>query len=334
MKVVRAPKFWEAERPGVFAHALAPIGAVYGLMTAKRMARRGARVDAFVVCVGNFVVGGAGKTPTAIAIARMLQGAGERVAFLSRGFGGERRAAPLLVDPLLHTSRAVGDEPLLLAKVAPCYVGADRVASARAAIEAGARALVLDDGLQNPSLIKDFSIAVIDGEARFGNGLCLPAGPLRAPLAAQAPYVDALVVIGSEAPRDLRTIAPGRPLFGARLQVNAEAAAKLVGRSVLAFAGIARPEKFFASLEAIGARVAVTRIFPDHHRFSLAEIKKIVAEAERRDLIAVTTEKDRVRIPYKDAEGILTLPVSLGFDDARAVAKRLSETRAARRRGL
>ena len=192
----------------------------------------------------------------------------------------------------------------------------------------------MDDGLQNPSLIKDFSIAVIDAEARFGNGLCLPAGPLRAPLAAQAPYVDALVVIGSEAPRDPRMVAPGRPLFAGRLQVNAEAAAKLVGRSVLAFAGIARPEKFFASLEAIGARVAVRRIFPDHHRFSPSEMKKIVAEAERRDLIAVTTEKDRVRIPYNYAEGILTLPVSLGFDDARAVAKRLNEARAARRKGL
>ena len=176
-----APRFWARERPGLAARALAPLGALYGLATARRMARPGTRVDAPVICVGNYVVGGAGKTPTAIAVARLLQSAGERVAFLSRGYGGAPRAAPTRVDPQLHGALAVGDEPLLLARVAPCWVGADRVAAAREAIADGASALVLDDGLQNPALAKDYAIAVIDGEAGFGNGLCFPAGPLRAP---------------------------------------------------------------------------------------------------------------------------------------------------------
>ena len=176
-----APRFWARERPGLAARALAPLGALYGLATARRMARPGTRVDAPVICVGNYVVGGAGKTPTAIAVARLLQNAGERVAFLSRGYGGAPRAAPTRVDPHLHGALAVGDEPLLLARVAPCWVGADRVAAAREAIADGASVLVLDDGLQNPALVKDYAIAVIDGEAGFGNGLCFPAGPLRAP---------------------------------------------------------------------------------------------------------------------------------------------------------
>ncbi|MGD0642691.1 MAG: tetraacyldisaccharide 4'-kinase, partial [Roseiarcus sp.] len=163
-----APRFWARERPGLAARALQPLGALYGLATARRMARPGVQVEAAVVCVGNFVVGGAGKTPTAIAVARMLQGAGERVAFLSRGYGGAARAEPIEVDAAIQGAHAVGDEPLLLARIAPCFVGADRVAAARLAIARGASALVLDDGLQNPSLVKDFTFAVIDGEARFG----------------------------------------------------------------------------------------------------------------------------------------------------------------------
>ena len=184
-----APRFWARERPG-----LARAGAGAARRALRRWRRRGAwrgracAVDAPVICVGNYVVGGAGKTPTAIAVARLLQSAGERVAFLSRGYGGARRDAPTRVDPQLHGALAVGDEPLLLARVAPCWVGADRVAAAREAIADGASVLVLDDGLQNPALAKDYAIAVIDGEAGFGNGLCFPAGPLRAPPARQAPY--------------------------------------------------------------------------------------------------------------------------------------------------
>ncbi len=323
-----APRFWQDERPGWIARALSPLGAIYGAAAARRMARPGVAASAPVICVGNFVVGGAGKTPTAIAVARMLQTAGERVAFLSRGYGGVRRVAPLRVDPALHGAHDVGDEPLLLARIAPCYVGADRVASAAAAIEAGANVLLMDDGLQNPALAKDLSFAVVDGDTRFGNGLCLPAGPLRAPLEAQIGFVDAIVLIGGDidALGAVYDAAPGKPVFRARLQPDAVVSAGLIGRRVLAFAGIARPEKFFASLASIGASVVEARVFADHHAFSQLEIEALLSEASARDLIAVTTEKDHVRIARAYAREILALPVTLNFEDPRGLARLLAAT--------
>lgn len=328
-----APGFWARERPSLAARALEPLGALYGWATARRMARPGARVDAVVVCVGNFVLGGAGKTPTAIALARMLQSAGERVAFLSRGYGGAARAEPTQVDAAIHGARAVGDEPLLLARVAPCFVGPDRVAAAREAIAAGASALVLDDGLQNPSLVKDFTFAVVDGEARFGNGLCFPAGPLRAPPARQLPFVSAEVVVGGadEAMAALGALAPGKPIFRAWLEADAIVGAELVGRAVLAFAGIARPEKFFATLEALGARVAVRRRFADHHAYDAREIDALLAEAAARGLTPVTTEKDHVRLAPSHRRAILALPVALRFETPEPVAALLGAALAARR---
>jgi tetraacyldisaccharide 4'-kinase len=320
-----APRFWRQERPSLIARALSPLGALYGAATAIRMSRAGAKVPAPVVCVGNFVVGGAGKTPAAIAIAKLLQSAGERVAFLSRGYGGAARSEPLLVDSLVHNARLVGDEPLLLARVAPCFVGGDRVASARAAIESGASVLVMDDGLQNPALAKNLSFAVVDGEARFGNGLSFPAGPLRAPLAAQSRWIDAVIVIGGGVDaRSAEIGAPGKPIFRAWLQPDAIVSAKLVGRSVLAFAGIARPEKFFASLASIGAGVAAARVFADHHLFSPREIEGLIADAAARDLILVTTEKDHVRIAPAYSRDVVALPVTLNFEEPRGV-KRLLE---------
>ncbi len=328
-----APGFWARERPGLAALALAPLGALYGLATARRMARPGVRVDAAVVCIGNFVLGGAGKTPTAIAVARILQNAGERVAFLSRGYGGAARAEPIEVDVAIHGAGAVGDEPLLLARVAPCFVGRDRVAAARLAIAAGASALVLDDGLQNPSLAKDFSFAVIDGEARFGNGLCFPAGPLRAPPERQLPFVSAEIVVGgaAEAMAALGALAPEKPIFRANLEADAIVGAKVVGRPVLAFAGIARPEKFFTTLEALGARVAIKRRFADHHAYGAREIEALIAEALERGLTPVTTEKDQVRLAPEFRGATLALPVTLRFAAPERIAALLGEALAARR---
>jgi len=317
---MRAPAFW-GRPPGLVAWGLSPLGALYGAATARRMARAGAQAGAPVLCVGNFVVGGAGKTPTALALARLLRGAGEHPAFLSRGYGGQARAESRRVDPA-DSARSVGDEPLLLARVAPCYVGADRIASARLAVEDGASVLVMDDGLQNPALHKTLTAAVVDGDAPFGNGLCLPAGPLRAPLDAQIPYVDALVVIGgaSNAPSNIAARIGDKPLFAARLQADAIAAATLIGRPVLAFAGIARPDKFFATLEGLGAQVAVRVTFPDHWRFSPREIDRLLMRAEAGGLIAVCTEKDFVRLPPDRQPHVRALPVTLSFDEPDAVA--------------
>jgi tetraacyldisaccharide 4'-kinase len=318
-----APRFWADARPGWIARALGPLGAVYGEATARRMARPGVRASAPVVCVGNFTVGGAGKTPTAIAIAKLLRSLGERPAFLSRGHGGAPRTAPLRVDSNRHRARVIGDEPLLLARVAPCWVGVDRVASARAAIAAGASVLVMDDGLQNPALVKDLAFAVVDVDARFGNGLCLPAGPLRAPVAAQMPFVHALVAIGEGG--SLESIAGDKPILRARLQPDAVAASRLIGRSVLAFAGIARPAKFFATLEGIGARLAATRVFPDHHRFTSREIEALLARATANAWLPVTTEKDHARIPPDLARAVAVLPVTLRFDAPEEATRLLAE---------
>jgi tetraacyldisaccharide 4'-kinase len=287
----------------------------------------GERAGAPTICVGNFVAGGAGKTPAAMALARMLIGNGRRVAFLSRGYGGAERVEPLLVDANAHTAAVVGDEPLLLARIAPCWVGADRLRSARSAVEAGANALVLDDGLQNPRLIKDLAFAVVDGETGFGNGLCVPAGPLRAPLSVQLPFVRALIVLGGDEPSvsAIAASAPGKPMIRGSLEPDALAAAPLIGREVVAFAGIARPEKFYATLRRVGAQIVMTRDFADHHAYTSREIEVLIEEAGRRGALLATTEKDSVRLGPRHARAVVTLPVTLRFEEPGVVQRILRQ---------
>ena len=266
---MRRPAFWSATPPTLSARLLSPLAWLYGSVTARRMAGAGTRGPVAIICVGNFVAGGAGKTPTAIALARLLLRRGEMPAFLSRGYGG-RLAGPVAVDPARHAAADVGDEPLLLARAAPAFVAHDRVAGARLAASAGASVVIMDDGLQNPSLAKDLAIAVVDGASGIGNGLALPAGPLRAPLERQLGHVGAVVIIGAGAAGE-RVAAEARragvPVHAARLVADAAAAAAIRRRPVLAFAGIGRPEKFFATLEDAGAVVVERVAFPDHHRF-------------------------------------------------------------------
>ena len=197
------------------------------------------------------------------------------------------------------------------------------------ALEDGASVLVMDDGLQNPALYKTLTAAVVDGEAPFGNGLCLPAGPLRAPIAAQAPYVDAVVVIGggAEAAALVAREVAGKPLFTARLQADAIAAATLIGRPVLAFAGIARPEKFFATLRDLGAQVSERQMFADHWPFTPREIERLLARATRRGLIPVCTEKDFVRLPPDLRAHVRSLPITLSFDENADIARWLGRLR-------
>lgn len=317
--MIRAPDFWWREEPVPVARLLAPIGAVYGALAARRMARAGVAAPCPVVCIGNFTLGGAGKTPTALAVAGLLHDLGRRPVFLSRGYGG-RLAGPVRVEPSRHGAAEVGDEPLLLARAAPAIVARDRVAGARACLEAGADIVVMDDGLQNPSLAKTLAIAVFDGAVGLGNGRVFPAGPLRAPAAAQWGRVQAALVIGDGAP-GARVLAAakarGLPGLRGRLVPDPEAAAALRGRPVLAFAGIGRPEKFFASLREIGADLRATRSFPDHHAFTAAEAGALAAEAEAQDLVLVTTEKDRMRWPT--GLPVASLPVVLALDEPEAL---------------
>jgi tetraacyldisaccharide 4'-kinase len=214
----------------------------------------------------------------------------------------------------------VGDEPLLLVRNAPCWVGADRVKSARRAVESGADALIMDDGLQNPELVKDLALAVVDGETGVGNGLCLPAGPLRAPLAAQLRLVEGLVVVGGDdaAVGDISRLTAGKTVLRASLEPDALAAAPLIGREVVAFAGIARPEKFYATLRRVGAQIVATRDFPDHHLYKPREIEALREEAARRGALLATTEKDAARLSPREARSITILPVTLRFEDPAA----------------
>ena len=324
---MKAPRFWSKPRPTLIARLLQPTGWAYGRATAQRMRGAGERAGAPTICVGNFTIGGAGKTPTALALARMLIADGRRVAFLSRGYGGAERVEPLLVEADAHTAAMVGDEPLLLAKLAQCWVGTDRVRSARSAVEGGANALILDDGLQNPGLVKDLSFAVVDGESGFGNGLCVPAGPLRAPVSAQLPFVHALIVLGGDdaAASRIAGLAPGKPLMRASLEPDALAAAPLIGREVVAFAGIARPEKFYATLRRIGAQIVATRDFADHHAYTPREIEALVEEAGRRGALLATTEKDLVRLSPRQARAVVTLPVTLRFEEPASLRRMLRQ---------
>jgi tetraacyldisaccharide 4'-kinase len=324
---LKAPRFWSQPRPTLLARLLQPTGWVYGRATAGRMRGPRERAGAPTICVGNFVAGGAGKTPTALALARMLTGDGRKVAFLSRGYGGAERAEPLLVDASAHTAAMVGDEPILLAKTAPCWVGTDRVRSARSAVEAGANALILDDGLQNPGLSKDLAFAVVDGETGFGNGLVIPAGPLRAPVSAQLPFVQALIVLGGDdaAASRIAALARGKPLFRASLEPDALAAAPLIGREVVAFAGIARPEKFYATLRRVGAQIVATRDFADHHPYTQREVEALIEEAGRRGALLVTTEKDMARLSARQARAMVALPVTLRFEEPASVRRLLRQ---------
>lgn len=332
---MRPPGFWRRDAPSLAARLLQPVGFAYGAAAGWRMGRAGGPAPVPVLCIGNFTLGGAGKTPTALALARLLQAEGRHPAFLSRGYGG-RLTGPVRVDPARHDAAEVGDEPLLLARAAPTVVARDRPAGARLAAAEGADIVIMDDGLQNPSLAKDLSLAVVDAETGIGNGLCFPAGPLRAPLPAQWRRVDALVLIGEGGPGEAvarEAARNGKPVLGARLAPDRATADGLRGRRVLAFAGIGRPEKFFAALEACGAVVVRRRAFPDHYPYRAADIQGVMAEAAEAGLLTVTTEKDRVRLDTLigrpgAAAGLLALPVRLALADEDA-ARDLLRTRLA-----
>jgi tetraacyldisaccharide 4'-kinase len=281
-----------------------------------------------IVCVGNLTAGGAGKTPTVLALLRLLaaRACGQPCAqTLTRGYGGAL-AGPARVELGGHTAADVGDEALLLARAAPTWVARDRVAGARAAAACGARIIVMDDGFQNPALAKDLSLIVVDGDSGFGNGRVIPAGPLREPIDAGLARADAVVLIGEDRAgiaATVRRLQPQLPILAARIAPDADAAASLRHRRVMAFAGIGRPEKFFATLAACDAHVVAERAFGDHHRFTADDVASLEAEARQYDALLVTTEKDHVRLDAAAQARIRALPVTLTFDDEATVARLL-----------
>jgi tetraacyldisaccharide 4'-kinase len=318
---MREPPFWW-RKAGWAAAVLSPAAWAYGAVAAQRLARTGRPAGVPVVCIGNPTVGGAGKTPLALTAVRMLAAEGERPVLLSRGYGGAH-AGPLRVDPARHRAAEVGDEPLLLARAAPTIVARDRVAGAAAAQAEGASIVVMDDGFQNPSLIKDFAVLVVDARRGIGNGRVLPAGPLRAPLAAQLARADALVIVGESGNATALTSAScarGIPRFAGQLEPDQGVLAALGGARVLAFAGIGDPDKFFATLGQAGVSLASARAFGDHHRYTANEAKALCDQADREGLALVTTEKDAARLAHDPAVAglaarAMALPVTLTLDD-------------------
>ena len=315
---MRAPSFWTRDGPA--PRLLTPISALTAGITARRIARPGWRAPVPVICCGNATVGGAGKTTLALDLAHRLAARGVAVHCLTRGYGG-RVGTVLRVEPGRHPASLVGDEPLLLAAVASTWVGRDRAAAARAAVVAGAAALVMDDGLQNPGLAKDLAFLVVDGAAGFGNGRLLPAGPLREPVAAAAARCRAAVLIGEDRTGALAKLPPGMPVLRASLVAEEGFA----GRRVLAFAGIGRPGKLAETLAAAGADVAGLRPFPDHHAYTDSELDTVLAEAVALGAEPVTTPKDAVRLPLGYRERVRVSGVRLVWRDEAALECLLRE---------
>jgi tetraacyldisaccharide 4'-kinase len=315
---MRAPGFWYAPRPNLLARLLAPLGWLYAGVTARRVAKSGYRARVPVICVGNLTVGGTGKTPTTIALIERLPG----VHVVTRGHGG-RLEGPVRVQ-LDHPASDVGDEPLLLAAFAPTWVAKDRAAGVRAAEEAGARVILLDDGFQNPQVAKDLSIIVVDAARGFGNGLCLPAGPLREPVAVGLKRAGIVLAIGSAAEQEQFAARFTSPLPVVRGHLKpVETGLDWHDMRVLAFAGIGHPERFFATLRGLRANVVRAEPLDDHQPLQPALLARLEAEAFALDAQLVTTEKDAARLPPSFRPRVLSLPVRLQVADWGPIDDRL-----------
>lgn len=316
---MRAPGFWDTppDRPAFPARMLAPLGWLYAAMTARRLQKPGYRAGVPVICVGNLVAGGAGKTPTTLALVERLVARGHSVQIVSRGYGG-RLGGPIRVDDQRHVADDVGDEPLLLSAFAPVWVAKDRAAGVRAAEAAGASVVLLDDGFQNPAVKPALAIVVVDAARGFGNGRCIPAGPLREPVATGLARADIVLTIGGPEAQDRFDALWGKSISLSRMSGHLEPLAMGMdwrGARVLAFAGIADPNRFFNTLRGEGADLVRGEALTDHAPLSETLLRRLEAEARAKGAQLVTTEKDAVRLPHAWRSKVLTLVVRLKVVD-------------------
>ena len=322
---MRAPEFWRGG-PSFLVAALAPLSLFWRAGTAiRRMIAKPARAPLPVICVGGLVAGGSGKTPVAIALAQFLLREGIAAHIVSSGYRGSfsKSRAARRIDLSRHDAAETGDEAMLLAHYAPTWVCRERCQAARAAHEAGAEAVILDDGFQDPSIVKDLSLLVVDGGYGFGNRRIIPAGPLRETIADGLGRADAVVLVGENTSGVTAAIPTAIPLLRAILMPGPEAA-DLAGREVVAFAGIGHPEKFFQTLKSLGCRIRAAHAFPDHHRYQPREIEKLLSEAAKTGAVLVTTAKDAVRLPAEARGKVAVLSIMLAFRDEEALARLLA----------
>jgi tetraacyldisaccharide 4'-kinase len=292
---------------------LSPFGIVTRAATARRLRNAGWRAPVPVICCGNATVGGTGKTPLCLDLAARLQARGIAVHILTRGYRGTAQGVTR-VDNARHDASHVGDEALLLARAAPTWAGANRAETARQAVAAGAQALIMDDGLQNATLQKTCALLVIDGGAGFGNNHLLPAGPLREPVAIAAARCRAAIMIGNDTTGAASILPPALPVLCARLVPSPDMLA-MNGRDVVAFAGIGRPAKFFASLEQAGLNLRQCIRYPDHYAYSEKDLRKLQRIANACSAQLVTTTKDYVRLAQAAAGSIMPLSVAIKWDN-------------------
>ena len=309
---MKAPQFWTYGSRSLAQTALLPFSCLYNSISSKRANKRAqykARIP--VICIGNLIMGGAGKTPTAIAIAQELILQGKKVVFLSRGYGGSEEG-PVLVED--HSVQQVGDEPLLLKQTAPVCISKDRVKGAKFCEEQGFDVILMDDGFQNPALHKDCSLLIIDGGYGHGNEKVFPAGPLREDLESGLKRADGIIMIGSDETNCLvRVRALSPDIQTQRALIQADPRPELMGQKVIAFAGIGRPKKFYQTAKEMGCQLCATVDYKDHHHFSEKDLKQLRDLSAQLKAQLITTEKDWVRLPKEMQKEVEFLKISLAW---------------------
>jgi len=326
----KTPSFWYSQKTPKERTAkllLLPLSWVYGFLAKKRFDLYfPVPMEKPIVCVGNLVAGGTGKTPVVLSLVEMLKKEEFNPHVLSRGYGGEE-IGPLQVSPGRDTAQDVGDEPLLLVQKAPTWISSDRPLGAQAAMESGANIVVMDDGFQNPIIYKDFSIIVIDGAVGFGNQELMPAGPLREPISSGLKRANAVVIIGEDKTNVIAQIEEEHANVEI-LRANIEVCKNCIevkDKKFVAFAGLGRPEKFKNTLLKQGADVIEWRSFPDHHYYKDEELEELIKIAEDNNVQIITTAKDHIRLPEKFKDKISQLPIVLVWENPEAIIPLIKE---------